>query len=59
LPPTHEDWWLVLGVARDTAPEIVEKAYRALAMEHHPDKGGDSEVMAKINRAYQVYEAQR
>lgn len=54
LPPTHEDWWLVLGVPQNASREAIEKAYRALAMEHHPDRGGDHDAMAKINRAYEV-----
>lgn len=59
LPPSHEDWWLVLGVRADADPGAVKDAYRSLLMAHHPDRGGDSELMAKINRAYETYEATR
>lgn len=36
-----------------TRREIIEKYY-ALAKEHHPDKGGNSEMMKELNEAYQL-----
>jgi len=36
-----------------TEPEI-KKAYRKLAVKHHPDKGGDPEKFKEITRAYEV-----
>lgn len=41
----------VLGVGANASREEVERAYRLLASEHHPDKGGDEAQMARINRA--------
>ena len=32
--------------------ESIKSAYRTLAMQHHPDRGGDAEVMKEINRQY-------
>ena len=32
--------------------EELKKQYRELAMKHHPDKGGDTETMKKINAEY-------
>ena len=32
--------------------EELKKQYRELAMKHHPDKGGDTEIMKKINAEY-------
>ena len=32
----------------------LRKRYLKLAKRHHPDRGGDLEVMKKINHAYQV-----
>ena len=33
--------------------EDLKKAYRKLAVEHHPDKGGDPEIMKQVNAAYE------
>jgi len=32
----------------------VKKRYRELAKQHHPDRGGDAEKMARINRDYTI-----
>ena len=32
--------------------EALKKQYRELALKHHPDRGGDNEVMKIINREY-------
>jgi hypothetical protein len=34
--------------------EDLKKAYRKLAMQHHPDRGGDPQVMAEINNEYEM-----
>ena len=46
------DYYNILGVARDASPEQIKKAYRKLAMTHHPDRGGDHTQFANINSAY-------
>ena len=46
------DPYEVLGVSPGTPEEDVKKAYRKLAMKHHPDKGGDPEQFKKIQSAY-------
>lgn len=51
LPPTAEDWAIVLMVAKDATREDIVKAHRQLASIHHPDKGGRAEDMARINQA--------
>ncbi len=44
-----------LGVGADATPDEIKKGYRRAAARAHPDKdGGDTEQMAKVNRAYQV-----
>ena len=52
--PAPEQWWQVLGVAENATCEEIDAAslaYRRLAALHHPDRGGDSAQMARINTA--------
>jgi hypothetical protein len=51
LPPTADDWAIVLGVKQTATREEIIAAHRKLATEHHPDKGGRLEDMARINAA--------
>lgn len=44
----------VLGLDRNATGDDIKKAYRKLAMKHHPDKGGDPEQFKKIQGAYDV-----
>jgi len=44
----------VLGLTAASTPDDVKKAYRKLAREHHPDKGGDPEKFKKVQEAYEV-----
>ncbi len=41
-----------LGVAKTATPDEIKKAYRKLASQHHPDKGGDTAMFQKIQIAY-------
>ena len=47
-----ENYYDVLGVAENATQEEIKKAYRILAKENHPDKGGDEELFKKISVAY-------
>ena len=39
--------------ANCTTLDELKKAYRAAAMQHHPDRGGDAEEMKRINSEYE------
>jgi curved DNA-binding protein CbpA len=44
-----------LGITFDDSqnPDKLKKAYRDLALKHHPDKGGNEEHFKKINAAHE------
>lgn len=44
----------ILGVAPDADTAAIKKAYRSLAQQNHPDKGGDVERFKAIQKAYDV-----
>jgi len=51
------DYYEVLGVSRDAAEADVKKAYRRLAMKHHPDRNPDSpDAEANFKEAKEAYE---
>jgi len=48
------DYYETLGIAKGASTDEVKRAFRKLAQEHHPDKGGDPEKFKEVNEAYQV-----
>jgi DnaJ-class molecular chaperone len=48
------DYYSVLGLDRNATPEDVKKAYKKMAIQHHPDKGGDENKFKEISEAYEV-----
>jgi molecular chaperone DnaJ len=47
-----ENFYQILGVNENASQDEIKKAYRKLAVEHHPDKGGDENKFKKISEAY-------
>src|SRR5258708_9525999 len=52
------DYYEVLGVNRDADEEVIKKAYRRLAMKHHPDRNPDNpkaeELFKEAKEAYEI-----
>ncbi len=55
---TKQDFYTTLGVPKDASADDLKKAFRKLAMQHHPDRNpGDKQAEAKfkeLNEAYDV-----
>ena len=49
-----KDLYARLGVSKDAESSEIKKAFKKLAMTHHPDKGGDPEEFKKIQHAHEV-----
>jgi DnaJ-class molecular chaperone len=47
-----DNHYSTLGVAETATEDEIKKAYRKLASQHHPDKGGDTEKFKTIQTAY-------
>ncbi len=48
---THYD---TLGVKKDATEQEIKKAFKKLALKHHPDRGGDKEKFQEIQKAYDI-----
>ncbi|CAH0395537.1 unnamed protein product [Bemisia tabaci] len=44
----------ILGIGKNANGEDIKKAYRVKSKIFHPDKGGDKEIMALLNKAYEI-----
>ena len=42
------DYYTTLGIDRSADPETIKRAYRKLAAQHHPDRGGDTNKFQEI-----------
>lgn len=50
----QDNYYDILGVNENSTQEEIKKAYRKLAVEHHPDKGGSEDKFKKVSEAYQI-----
>lgn len=48
----QDNFYQILGVTETATQDEIKKAYRKLAVQHHPDKGGSEEKFKEISVAY-------
>jgi hypothetical protein len=53
-PDMEKDYYSILGAGEAASQDEIERLYKRLARQHHPDRGGDAEEMKAINEAYRV-----
>jgi len=51
-----QDYYETLGVKRDASQEAIQRAYRKLARQYHPDMNKSPEAEAKFKQASEAYE---
>lgn len=49
-----KEYYKTLGVQPDASDAEIKRAYRKLAVKHHPDKGGNEARFKKISEAYET-----
>jgi molecular chaperone DnaJ len=52
---SKRDYYEVLGIEKSASADEIKKAFRRLAVQHHPDKeGGDETKFKELNEAYEI-----
>ena len=49
---SHKDYYGILGANEHTSRRDLERLYKRMAAQRHPDKGGSEEEMKSLNEAY-------
>eukprot|EP00965_Chrysotila_dentata_P236572 6201394-Pleurochrysis_carterae.AAC.3 len=50
----ERDLYEVLGLSDEASDAEIKRAYRALSLRHHPDKGGDAAKFKELTSAYEI-----
>lgn len=54
-----KNYYDILGVDKKASKDDIKKAFRKLAQQHHPDKGGSEDTFKEITEAYSVLSDER
>jgi molecular chaperone DnaJ len=55
--PTTRDYYEILGVAKNATTDDIKRAYRRMAMKHHPDRNpGDKAAETRFKECAEAYE---
>ncbi|MFA5186871.1 MAG: DnaJ domain-containing protein [Patescibacteria group bacterium] len=55
----REDFYEQFGIAKFSSADEVKRAYRAMALKHHPDRGGNTQMMQNVNAINEVLTKQK
>ena len=51
---SSKNYYETLGISKSASTDEIKKAFRRLAVKHHPDRGGDEAKFKELNEAYEV-----
>jgi molecular chaperone DnaJ len=55
MTPAERDYYHVLGVSRDANAKTIKNAFRALALEHHPDRSREADAGERFKEIAEAY----